>query len=513
MTSPAPDPDPRQIEELRQQVAELQDVLQAIRSGAVDAVVAGAEPGEPLLYSATTADKPYRLIVEQMGEGAATVSPDGRILYANQRLAALLQCERESLIGRALHDLVRASQQPQLESLGALSSGQTAQAALELVRSDGTCVPVLASMSALVIDEAEGTLIRSLITADLTEIHLAQKELTESELSFRMLALNAQDGILILDWSSGRITLANPYISKLLGREPEELIGQQLWEIGSFLDKDKAIHLFVELQDTGYVRYENLPLRAADGSLKEVEFVSNAYLVGAQRVIQCNIRDISDRRAAERRAQAYEKETLRSLQDMVSALVSLSEARDPYTAGHQARVAQLATAIASEMGLDQHQIEGIRISGLVHDIGKFAIPAEILVKPTALKKEEIALLRTHVQEGAAVLQPIYFPWPVAEAVLQHHERLDGSGYPQGLRGEAISLEGRILAVADTVEAMATHRPYRFAKGIGAALATIEAGKGTMFDPAVVEACLRLFTQKGFQLASLGTLPPRLPVVM
>ena len=499
MTSPAPDPDPRQIEELRQQVAELQDVLQAIRSGAVDAVVAGAEPGEPLLYSATTADKPYRLIVEQMGEGAATVSPDGRILYANQRLAALLQCERESLIGRALHDLVRASQQPQLESLGALSSGQTAQAALELVRSDGTCVPVLASMSALVIDEAEGTLIRSLITADLTEIHLAQKELTESELSFRMLALNAQDGILILDWSSGRITLANPYISKILGCQPQELIGKELWEIGSLLDKERSMQLFAELQDKGYVRYENLPLRASDGSLKEVEFVSNAYLVGEQLVIQCNIRDISDRRAAERLAQVYQQETLQSLQDMVAALVALSEARDPYTAGHQARVAELATAIATEMGLDEHQIEGIRIGGLVHDIGKFAIPAEILVKPTALKKEEMALIRTHVQEGADVLRQIHFPWPVAEAVLQHHERLDGSGYPQGLQGEAIGLEGRILGVADTVEAMATHRPYRFSKGLEAALDVIESGKGKIYDSAVVDACLRLFRQKGYQL--------------
>jgi len=137
----------------------------------------------------------------------------------------------------------------------------------------------------------------------------------------------------------------------------------------------------------------------------------------------------------------------------------------------------------------------------VHDIGKFAIPAEILVKPTALKKEEMALIRTHVQEGADVLLPIHFPWPVVEAVLHHHERFDGSGYPQGLAGEAICLEGRILGVADTVEAMATHRPYRFAKGLEPALAVIEAGRGTIYDPAVADACLRLFRQKGYQLPS------------
>ncbi len=501
MTSPSPTPDPGEIADLRQQVAELEDALQAIRQGAVDGVVADPEAGGAMLYSAITADRPYRLIVEAMGEGAATVSPSGRILYANHQLAAQLQCQRENLIGRVIGDLVSAGQQPQLDTLDAPGAGQRAQAPLELARADGSGVTVLASMSALVIEEAGGEAIRCLITTDLTQIRLAQQAVEDSELSFRMLALNAQDGILILNWSSGRITLANPYISRLLGRQPQELIGKELWQIGSFLDKDKSMQLFDELQATGYVRYENLPLRSADGSLKEVEFVSNAYLVGEQRVIQCNIRDISERRAAERLAQAYQQETLRSLQDMVAALVALSEARDPYTAGHQARVAQVATAIAAEMGLNEHQIEGIRISGLVHDIGKFAIPAELLIKPTALKKEEMALIRTHVQEGADVLLPIHFPWPVAEAVLHHHERLDGSGYPQGLKGEAICLEGRILGVADTVEAMATHRPYRFSKGLEAALDVIEAGKGKIYDPAVVDACLRLFREKGYQLPS------------
>jgi len=155
--------------------------------------------------------------------------------------------------------------------------------------------------------------------------------------------------------------------------------------------------------------------------------------------------------ARERLAHTHQEETLRALQDMVVALVSLSEARDPYTAGHQERVADLAAAMAVEMGLGDQQIEGILISALVHDIGKFAIPSEILTKPTALKKEEMELVRTHVQAGVDVLQPIHLPWPVAETVLHHHERLDGSGYPQHLQGEAISLEGRILAVADTVE--------------------------------------------------------------
>jgi len=328
-----------------------------------------------------------------------------------------------------------------------------------------------------------------------------RRALATSEERYRRLFETAKDGILILAAESGRILEANPFISRLLGCEPQDLIGKQLWEIGSLIDKERAIHLFSELQERGYVRYEDLPLRSHDGSLKEVEFVSNTYLVGDQEVIQCNIRDISDRRTAERLAHTHQEETLRALQDMVVALVSLSEARDPYTAGHQERVADLAAAMAVEMGLGDQQIEGIRISGLVHDIGKFAIPSEILTKPTALKKEEMELVRTHVQAGVDVLQPIHFPWPVAETVLHHHERLDGSGYPQHLQGEAISLGGRILAVADTVETMATHRPYRFSQGLEAALTTIEAGKASLYDPAAVEACLRLFRQKGYQLSN------------
>jgi putative nucleotidyltransferase with HDIG domain len=216
--------------------------------------------------------------------------------------------------------------------------------------------------------------------------------------------------------------------------------------------------------------------------------------------MQCNIRDISDRRGAERLALQYQGEVLQSLHQIVAALVSLNEARDPYTAGHELRVSALASAIATDMQLSPQQVEGIRISGLVHDIGKFTIPAEILTKPTRLSPEELALVRTHAEAGYEALRPIAFPWPVAEAVRQHHERLDGSGYPQGLKGDQISLEARILAVADTVEAMATNRPYRHALGIEAALAIVEAEQGLHYDPEPVAACLKLFRQQGYAFA-------------
>jgi putative nucleotidyltransferase with HDIG domain len=186
----------------------------------------------------------------------------------------------------------------------------------------------------------------------------------------------------------------------------------------------------------------------------------------------------------------------RALVATVEAITATVEARDPYTAGHQRRVADLAQSIAREMGLDESALEGIHFGAQIHDLGKIQVPAEILAKPTRLSKPEFELIKTHPQAGYDIVRGIEFPWPVADMVRQHHERLDGSGYPQGLKGEAIALEARILAVADVVEAMASHRPYRASLGLDAALREIEAKRGIWFEEKVVDACLRLFREKG-----------------
>jgi len=203
-------------------------------------------------------------------------------------------------------------------------------------------------------------------------------------------------------------------------------------------------------------------------------------------------------RIREARRQAEDKLRV-SLEQTIEAIAATSEARDPYTAGHQRRVAQLATAIAQEMGLPDERIKGIRFGALIHDLGKIQIPAEILAKPTQLSRIEFELIKQHPEAGYDILKTIDFPWPVAQMVLQHHERLDGSGYPQGLKGDAITLESRILTVADVVEAIATHRPYRPSLGIESALAEIEAKRGCWYDAQVVDACLRLFREKGLIL--------------
>jgi putative nucleotidyltransferase with HDIG domain/PAS domain S-box-containing protein len=195
-----------------------------------------------------------------------------------------------------------------------------------------------------------------------------------------------------------------------------------------------------------------------------------------------------------------------SMRGTVAVLARAAEMRDPYTAGHQQRVAALAVAIAQDLGLSEHLIEGLYLGGMIHDIGKIAVPAEILNKPTRLTGIEYQLIQQHAQLGHQIVAGIDFPWPLAAMIVQHHERLDGSGYPYGLRGEAMLQESRILAVADVVEAMSSHRPYRAALGMQAALEEIEQGRGSRFDPAVVDACVRVIHAGGMRLPASPTLP-------
>ena len=192
------------------------------------------------------------------------------------------------------------------------------------------------------------------------------------------------------------------------------------------------------------------------------------------------------------------KKLQKALNATIQAIALIVETRDAYTAGHQRRVAGLASAIAVEMGLSEEQIEATQMASVIHDLGKVSIPVEILSKPTRLSKIEFSLIKTHPQAGYDILKDIEFPCPVAQIILQHHERMDGSGYPKGLLGEDILLEARIMGVADVVEAMAFHRPYRPALGIEKALEEISKGKGILYDPGVADACLKLIKEKGFK---------------
>lgn len=195
-------------------------------------------------------------------------------------------------------------------------------------------------------------------------------------------------------------------------------------------------------------------------------------------------------------SQAQQRKTL---VDFVAMLGSTVELRDPYTAGHQRRVADLASAIARELQWPSEQIEGLYLASVVHDFGKIRVPTEILCKPGKLKELEFRLVQEHSKTGYDILQSIVFPWPIAQTVYQHHERLNGSGYPQGLHGPDILPEAKVLAVADVVEAMMSHRPYRPSLGPEIALQEIEAHRGVLYEPAVVDTCIRLFREQGYRL--------------
>jgi putative nucleotidyltransferase with HDIG domain len=208
-------------------------------------------------------------------------------------------------------------------------------------------------------------------------------------------------------------------------------------------------------------------------------------------------RMLQERKQAEKNLLETNQRLSQAITATIQVLGMTVEARDPYTAGHQRRTTILAEAIAGEMGFPPEKIEGLRMAGKIHDIGKISTPSEVLSKPTRLTPVEYELVKAHAQKGYEILKEVESPWPLAEIVFQHHERQDGSGYPRGLKGDEILMEARILGVADTVEAMASHRPYRPALGVEAALEEIDNNKGVLYDPDVVAACLTLFREKGF----------------
>jgi putative nucleotidyltransferase with HDIG domain len=236
-------------------------------------------------------------------------------------------------------------------------------------------------------------------------------------------------------------------------------------------------------------------VRALNAELEARVSRRTAELVRANELLR---QEIDQRQKAQHDLQASLADLKKVIQGTVLAISMTVEKRDPYTAGHQQRVAHLSLAIGRELGLPPDQLEGLHIAALIHDIGKISLPAEILSKPAQLNPIEISLIRGHAQAGCDILESIEFPWPVSRIVLQHHERINGSGYPQGLSGPDILVEARILGVADVVETMASHRPYRPSIGIDKALEEIETRRGALYDPDAAEACLRLIRHKGFE---------------
>jgi len=252
-----------------------------------------------------------------------------------------------------------------------------------------------------------------------------------------------------------------------------------------------------ELYQRGQIFFETAH-KHQNGTVIPIELSSRIITYDGKPAALSIARDITERKMAEEeRKQSFER-LRRALEETVNALASAVEMRDPYTAGHQHRVTKLAIAIAKEMGFSKDKTEGIRMAGMIHDVGKIRVPAEILSWPGQLSEIDFSLIKTHPQVGYDILKRIELPHQATKIMLQHHERMDGSGYPKGLKGKDILIEARVLAVADVVEAMASHRPYRAALGLEKALEEITKNRGTLYDAEAVDACLKLFREKNFE---------------
>ncbi|WP_243439111.1 HD domain-containing phosphohydrolase [Fundidesulfovibrio soli] len=286
---------------------------------------------------------------------------------------------------------------------------------------------------------------------------------------------------------AGLVQYINPVAEEMLGTTLEQAVGKSVPEL--FGQEGCA------LTATGSHTCE---LTGGDGDELPIEATVSPILDdwGARIGTVMVCRDISERVRSEYRMREYVASLNRTLEATVSALAVTAEKRDPYTAGHQQRVSALACAIAQEMGLEEERVRGLRVAGLLHDIGKIYIPAEILAKPSTLTSIEMGLIKTHAEVGHEILEHIPFPWPVARMVLEHHERINGTGYPSGLRADQLLPESKILSVADVVEAMSSHRPYRAALGLARALGEICDNRGELYDPEAVDVCVRLF-EKGY----------------
>ncbi len=337
---------------------------------------------------------------------------------------------------------------------------------------------------------------------DITDQKLTEEALKKSEAKYRNIFENAMEGIYQVT-PEGKFITANVNLARMAGYDSPEDFIESINDIKTQLyvhaeDRDRFLKImqeknFVENFEVEFFRKDRstfwVVLNARKVNDEQGNYLYNEGLV----------EDITLRKQTEEKLKQSLERLKKAVNTTIHVLVAALEIRDPYTAGHQARCADLACAIAAEMGLAQEKIEAIRMAGIIHDIGKMSIPVEILSKPTRLTNLEFSLIKEHSHSGFEMLKDVEPSWPLAEIVHQHHERINGTGYPRNLKGGEILIEARILAVADVVEAMASHRPYRASLGIEAALEEIENNKGILYDNEVASACLKLFREKGYKL--------------
>ncbi len=471
--------------------AEHQEDMEALSVALVEAI--SRKQGEKALRDS---EFRYRRIVEMANQGIWEMDDQFNINYVNRRMAEMLGYLPEEMIGLPITSFMFEEDIPDHLSQRKKRINRNIEVYERRFRhKDGnTCWTLVAATT--LYDETGKFTGSFAMFADITEHKRIEKKLQESEEKYRSLA-STEDSLYLVDRNCRYLFANENYMGKF-GPVRDSFLGRKYGEFHDDEDArgfaDSVKYAFAtgnSCQDEhrgarsgGYFLRTFSPVKDSEGNITSVTVVST---------------NITERKKAEEELQQTLGSLRNAMRATIQVLVSAVETRDPYTAGHQIRSADLARAIATEMGLSHDKIDAIRIAGSIHDIGKLSIPAEILSKPIELSENEFSLVKEHSKRGYEILKNIESSWPLAEIVYQHHERMDGSGYPRNLKGEEILIETRVLAVADVVESMASHRPYRPAKGIDAALEEIENNRELLYDADVVDVCLRLFREKGYQL--------------
>jgi PAS domain S-box-containing protein len=444
-------------------------------------------------------EKKYRSIFENAVEGMFQSTPDGQLITANPAMARIFGYATPEEMTTQVHNigLQLYSNEKDRRTFQQLLGEHGIAGGFEapFYRQDGTVLWGTLNVRA-VKDSADNVLYYEGTLEDITLRKSAEDELKESEEKYRNIFENAVMGIYQVT-PNGQYLSANPVLARIHGyNSPEEMVDSVADITQLYVDPSRRAELKRIINEQGFVKGFEIIMRRRDGSLHWVSNTSRAVRDehGTILYYEGTIEDITSRKSAEESV----KQLKQTLLGTLHALSQSIEIREPGITGHHKGVSNLGSAIAWAMGLDDDMAESIRIAGLVHDIGNMSVPSEILSKPGRLSEMEYNFVKLHPRSGYDILKETGLPYPVAEIVLQHHERMNGSGYPQGIKGKEMLLEARILAVADVVEAMVSPRPYRPARGIDAALDEIRKNKGTLYDAQAVDACLMLFKTKKFQ---------------
>jgi PAS domain S-box-containing protein/putative nucleotidyltransferase with HDIG domain len=477
--------------------------IKTVQEGAQDYLVKGQINSDLLVRAIRyaierkRAEETFRsqaLIFENINDGLVMTDVDGDIIKWNPAAERMFGYYKDEVFQKTLGMLTTKIIK------GKLYDGRWT-GEMDFTRKDGT--QGICETTVIPLRDEHGTISAVFgVSHDITERKEAEEALRKSEQQLRFITDHVTDVVWSMDLA-GDFTFITPSAERMIGYTAEEMLSLNLKHIitpesykltidslGKSLNMVKREPVILEMEQI-----------CKDGSRKwcEVTAVLSVDQDNHPNGIIGVTRDVTTRKQAEEALQRSYHKLRETLITTVNALASTVEMRDPYTAGHQRRVTILACAIAEQMGLTEERFDGLRLAGLIHDIGKITVPIEILNKPGRISETEFNIIKTHPQAGYNLLKEIEFPWPVAQIVLQHHERLDGSGYPQGLKNGGIMQEAKILAVADVVEAMASHRPYRPSLGIDAALGELTKNRGILYDPEVVDVCQRLFVEQGFKL--------------